>query len=158
MKNWDLARFATVAEIGASIGVMISVIYLGIQIRGSNEQLRAQSYNDTLEILHKPFELIVQDQGLADLVVRGERDPESLSPGEWQRYSYLLVIRYDAYEHAYYARRDGEIPEEIWKGIESGLTANLTSNKGFRRFWVQKGSIYAEPFHGFVESKLSRTP
>jgi len=50
MKNWDLARFATVAEIGASIGVMISVIYLGIQIRGSNEQLRAQSYNDTLEI------------------------------------------------------------------------------------------------------------
>jgi len=151
MKNWDLARFATVAEIGASIGVMISVIYLGIQIRGSNEQLRAQSYNDTLEILHKPFELIVQDQGLADLVVRGERDPESLSPGEWQRYSYLLVIRY-------YARRDGEIPEEIWKGIESSLTANLTSNKGFRRFWVQKGSIYAEPFHGFVESKLSRTP
>ena len=88
---------------------------------------------------------------MADLVVRGERDPESLSPGEWQRYSYLLVIRY-------YARRDGEIPEEIWKGIESSLTANLTSNKGFRRFWVQKGSIYAEPFHGFVESKLSRTP
>ena len=73
MRNWDLARFATLAEIGASLGVIISVIYLGIQIQGSNKQLRAQSYNDTLEMLHKPLELIVQDQGLADIVLRANR-------------------------------------------------------------------------------------
>lgn len=42
-RNWDLARIATVAEISASLGVIISVIYLGIQIQGSNKQLRAQS-------------------------------------------------------------------------------------------------------------------
>jgi len=125
MKTWDLSRFATLAEIGASIGVMISVIYLGIQIRAGNEQLRAQSYNNTLETLHKPFELIVQDQGLANIVVRAEKDPESLSPGEWQRYSYLLVLRYDAYEHAYYAHRDGEIGEELWKGIEKWPNGEL---------------------------------
>jgi hypothetical protein len=158
MRNWDLARFATVAEIGASIGVLISVIYLGIQIQGSNKQLRAQSYIDTLEMMHKPFELIAQDQGLADILVRAETDPESLSEGEWQRYSYLLVLRYDGYEHAYYAHKDGEIREELWKGIESGMTGNLASNKGFRKFWRQKGSIYPEPFHGFVESKLAHEP
>ena len=155
MRNWDLARFAAIAEIGASIGVMISVIYLGIQIQGGNKQLRAQSYNDTLEMLHKPLELIVQDQGLADIVVRAEKDPESLSQGEWQRYSYLMLIRYNAYEHAYYAHQDGEIREEIWKGIESGLTGSLASNKGFRKFWGQKGSVFPEPFHGFVEAKLA---
>jgi hypothetical protein len=158
MRNWDLARLATVAEIGASIGVLISVIYLGIQIQGSNKQLRAQSYNDTLEMLHKPLELIVQDQGLADIVVRAETDPESLSQGEWQRYSYLLLLRFNAYEHAYYAHMDAEIREEIWKGIESGLTGTLASNKGFRKFWTQKGRIFPEPFHGFVESKLGDEP
>jgi hypothetical protein len=158
MKSWDLARFATLAEIGASIGVMISVIYLGIQIKGSNQQLRAQSYNDTIAMLHKPFELIAQDQGLADIVVRAETDPDALSQGEWQRYSYLLILRYDGYEHAYYAHMDGEIREELWKGIESGLGGNLASNKGFRKFWAQKGSIFAEPFHGFVESKLAQEP
>jgi hypothetical protein len=108
--------------------------------------------------MHKPFELIVQDQGLADIVVRAETDPESLSQGEWQRYSYLLVLRYDGYEHAYYAHKEGEIREELWRGIESGLTANLASNKGFRKFWVERGSIYPEPFHGFVESKLAHEP
>ena len=158
MRNWNLARFATVAEIGASIGVLISVIYLGIQIQGSNKQLRAQSYNDTLEMLHKPLELIVQDQGLADIMVRAEKDPELLSQGEWRRYSSLLLIRYNAYEHAYYSHKDGEIRDEIWNGIESGLTGSLASNKGFRKFWLQKGSIFAEPFHGFVEAKLAHEP
>jgi len=158
MKSWDLARFATVAEIGASIGVIVSVIYLGIQIQGSNEQLRAQSYNNTLEILHKPLELIVQDQGLADIVVRAEKDAESLSQGEWQRYSYLLVLRYDGFEHAYYAHKNGELREELWKGIESAIAVNLATNSGFRKFWAQKGSIFAEPFHGFVESKLPHEP
>ena len=109
-------------------------------------------------MMHKPFELIAQDQGLADILVRAETDLESLSEGEWQRYSYLLVLRYDGYEHAYYAHKDGEIREELWKGIESGLTGSFASNKGFRKFWGQKGSIYPEPFHGFVESKLAHEP
>jgi hypothetical protein len=74
------------------------------------------------------------------------------------RYSYLLLLRYDAYEHSYYAHKDGEIRDELWEGIENGLTQSLASNRGFRKFWFQKGSIFAEPFHGFVESKLAHEP
>ena len=153
VKNWDLARFVAVTEIGASIGVMVSVIYLAIQIHGGNQQLRAQSYQSTLEMLHKPLELVVQDQSLADMVVRAEADPESLTSGEWQRYSDLQLLRFDAYEHAYYAHGDGEIREELWQGIDSSFSSRLAS-RGFHRFWAQKGKAFAEPFHGFVEAKL----
>lgn len=152
-KNWDLARIAAITEIGASIGVMVSVIYLAIQIQGGNQQLRAQSYQATLEMLHKPLELIAQDQSLADMVVRAEADPESLSPGEWRRYSDLVLLRFDAYEHAYYAHREGELREELWNGIDSILTSRVAS-KGFQKFWALMGSGFAEPFHGFVEAKL----
>ena len=152
-KNWDLDRFATVAEIGASVGVMISVVYLAIQIQGSNEQLRAQSYNDTLDKLHKPLELIAQDQSLAEILVRAETDPEALTEGEWVRYSNLQLIRYDAYEHAYYAFRDGDLREELWHGIDANLTGRVKS-KGFQKFWTQHESGFAEPFHGYVEAKL----
>lgn len=153
MKNWDLARVATLAEIGASIGVMISVVYLAVQIQGSNEQLRAQFYNDTLDKLHKPLELIAQDQGLAEIVVRADADPEALSEAEWRRYSDLQLIRFDAYEHAYYAHEDGDLREELWKGIDSILTGRVKS-RGFEKFWAQVGGGFAEPFHGYVEAKL----
>jgi len=154
MKNWDLARLATFAEIGASIGVMISVVYLAIQIQGSSEQLRAQSYNATLDMLHTPLELTVQDQSLAEIVVRAETDPEALSQAEWQRYSDLQLIRYNAYEHAYYAHLNGELREELWKGIDSILTGRV-KGKGFQAFWAQYGDSFPEPFHGYVAAKLS---
>jgi hypothetical protein len=153
MKHWDLARFVAVTEIGASIGVMVSVIYLAIQIHGGNQQLRAQSYQSTLEMLHKPLELVVQDQSLADMVVRAEAEPESLTTGEWQRYSDLQLLRFDAYEHAYYAHGDGEIREELWQGIDSSFSSRMAS-RGFQEFWARMGSAFAEPFHGFVEAKL----
>jgi hypothetical protein len=56
MKIWDLKGLATLAEIGASIGAMISVVYLAIHI-GSSEQLRAQAFNDTLDKLDRPLAL-----------------------------------------------------------------------------------------------------
>lgn len=59
---------------------------------------------------------------------------------------------------AYFAHKEGEIREELWKGIENGLAGSVASNKGFRKFWDQKGANFAEPFHGFVESKLAREP
>lgn len=155
MKSWDVARVAAITEIGASIGVMVSVIYLAVQIQGGNQQLRAQSYHATLEMLHKPLELIVQDQSLADMVVRAEADPESLSSGEWQRYSDLQLLRFDAYEHAYYAHREGEIREELWNGIDSILSSRVAST-GFQKFWALMGGGFAEPFHGFVEAKLHK--
>jgi hypothetical protein len=134
--------------------VIISVIYLSIQIEGSNKQLQAQSYNDTLEILHRPLELVVQDSELSDIALRAGAEPTSLTPSEWYRYSALLMLKFDAYEHAYYANENSEIRPELWRGIDASFAEDLRSNSGFRRFWAQSGKSFAEPFHGFIEAKL----
>ena len=157
MKKPNLEYFATLEEIGAAIGVMISVIYLGIQIQGSNEQLRAQSYSDTLDMLHKPVELLVQDQRLSDIARQAKLDPAQLTESEWYRYSNLELLRFDAYEHAYYANRKGEIQPELWRGIDSSFTKDIKSDPGFRRYWAQDGDAFAEPFHSFIEMKLQKS-
>ncbi len=156
MKKPDINQIATLAEIGASIGVMMSVIYLSIQIEGSNKQLQAQSYNDTLEMLHRPLELVVQDPQLSDITLRAAEDPTSLTPSEWSRYSALLMLKFDAYEHAYYANESGEIRPELWKGIDDSFAEDLLKDSGVQKFWVQSGKIFAEPFHGYIEKKLHK--
>jgi len=154
MKKPDINKIATLAEIGASLGVMMSVIYLSIQIEGSNKQLQAQSYIDTLEMLHKPLELVIQDPLLSDIALRAAADSTSLTPSEWSRYSAFLMLKFDAYEHAYYASESGEIKPEIWKGIDVSFAEELRSNSGFRKFWGQSGKSFAEPFHGFIAAKF----
>ncbi len=154
MKKPDLAHIATLAEIGAAVGVMLSVIYLSIQIEESNKQLQAQSYNDTMEMLHKPLELLIQDSQLSDIALRAAADPTSVTASEWNRYSALLMLKFDAYEHAYYANERGEIRPELWKGIDASFADDVRSNPGFQRFWEQSGKSFAEPFHGYIDAKL----
>jgi hypothetical protein len=154
MKYPNLRQIATIAEIGAAVGVMASVIYLGIQIEGSNKQLQAQSSNDTLQMLHKPLELVVQDPQLSDLVLRADTEPALLTPGEWNRYSALMMLKMDAFEHAYYANQSGEIRNELWTGIATSLTEEFRSSIGFRKFWEQHGNAFAEPFHGYVKARF----
>jgi hypothetical protein len=70
-----------------------------------------------------------------------------------ETYSDLQLIRYDGYEHAYYAYQNGDLREELWKGIDANLTHRVQS-KGFQKFWAQRDEGFAEPFHGYVEAKL----
>jgi len=90
---------ATVAEIVAAVGVMISVIYLAIQIDGSNKELRAQSFNDALSNIHEPLELLVQDAELSEIVRKGNLDPDLLTDAEWYRFLRWHLLRFDAYEY-----------------------------------------------------------
>ena len=52
--NLDL--ISTAAEIVAAVAVVISIIYLAIQVRQSNRQSRLQTHNDTLNHMHAPIQ------------------------------------------------------------------------------------------------------
>lgn len=149
-----LDYIATVAEIVAAVGVMISVIYLAIQIDGSNKELKAQSFNDALANIHKPLELLVQDQELSDIVRKGNLDPDSLTDGEWYRFLRWQLLRFDAYEYTYYANRNDSITPELWRGMDSSFSHDIREYPGIRRFWSEYQHAFADPFNTYVRQKV----
>lgn len=149
-----LDYIATVAEIVAAVGVMISVIYLAIQIDGSNKELRAQSFNDGLANIHKPLELLVQDPALSEIVRRGNLDPDSLSEAEWYRFLRWQLLRFDAYEYTYYAQRNDSTTPEFWSGMDSSFSHDIREYPGIRRFWSEYQHAFADPFHAYVQQKV----
>jgi len=146
---------ATIAEIVAAAGVMISVIYLAIQIDGSNKELRAQSFNDSLANVHRPLELLVADPVLSEVVRKGNADPDSLDEAEWYRFLRWQLLRFDGYEYTYYANRNESIPPELWRGMDSSFTHDIRTYPGIRRFWTEYGHAFAEPFHSYVDSRFT---
>lgn len=152
-----LDYIATVAEIVAAVGVMISVIYLAIQIDGSNKELKAQSFNDALANIHKPLELLVQDQELSDIVRKGNLDPDSLTDAEWYRFLRWQLLRFDAYEYTYYAHRNDSITPELWRGMDSSFSHDIREYPGIRRFWNEYQHAFADPFNTYVQQKIEES-
>lgn len=150
----NLRYVATIAEIAAAIGVMISVIYLALQIESGNKELRAQTYSSALERVHRPSEMVIESQELSDIVRVGTQSPENLNEAEWPRFLRWQAIRFDSYEYTYYARRDGAITEELWQGMDHSFTSNIGSEPGTRKAWSQLRHQFAEPFQSFIDSKV----
>jgi hypothetical protein len=154
-KKLNLTNIATIAEILAAVGVMISVIYLAVQIDSGNKELRAQTYSATLDRLHRPTEMIVESQELSDLVATGISDPDKLSEKQWPRFFRWQSIRFDAYEFAYYAHLNDAITPELWIGLDNSITTNIQRGPGVRRAWREMRHGFADPFQSYVDGKIS---
>jgi hypothetical protein len=57
-----LEYWALIAEIAGAIAIVVSVIYLGVQIRANTKVLRSQAHYNALSLAQRPFEMAIADQ------------------------------------------------------------------------------------------------
>ena len=102
-----LEYWALIAEIAGAIAVVMSVIYLGVQVRANTKVLRSQAHFNALFLAQRPFEMVIDNEGLSKILNVGFATPEKLSPEEWIRCSYYMFMQFNAWEYLYYQNRDG---------------------------------------------------
>jgi hypothetical protein len=151
--RWEIATF--IVETVAAVGVIFSVIYLAIQVGGTNSALRAQTHDNLLTQLNQPIMLAVDNAELSDLVLRGMSDPSTLSDVEWSRYANYLIITNNTWEYGYYLNRDAATPPELWVGMDAYYSDLAKNQPGLKRFWKEYGFGYAEPFHSYADQFFS---
>ena len=82
MRKFDLAQIITIL---ANVGVVIGLVFLTLEIRQNNAQMRTQgaySINQSVETLNQAVYL---DEEFADLLHRGEKSFNDLDPVEQSR-------------------------------------------------------------------------
>ena len=152
-----LGELANLGEFVGGLAVLVTLIYLAVQIGGSKRALKTQTHHNLLAMAQRPLELMIADPELADIVNRGHDDPEALNPAEWSRYSNYTLIVINAWEYGYYLNRDGSTPPELWEGADGYFRQLAATKPGWRRFWRENHHAFAEPFHSYAETRLSRS-
>jgi len=146
-----LQQTALIAEITAALGVILSVIYLAVQVGGSTNALRAQTHHNLLSQANEPILLSINNPELAEIIRLGEADPGQLSESEWSRFAEYQLIAINSWEYGYYLNRDGSAPPELWEGLNA-YYANIAANRpGLKRFWGEMSFVYAEPFNSYAD-------
>ncbi len=108
--NW--AAISGIAESIGAIGVIGSLIYVGFQIRQitvaaerTNARLTASDHARAVQSM--------QDEQVADIVLRGLTDLESLTPVELYRFDLAFTGWLEAIEQAHADYRLGVFPHEL---------------------------------------------
>ena len=93
----SLEDLGNIGEFVAAVAVVVSLIYLAVQIRQSTGTARANSVQDLTENLMKGLETLLEPER-AELYLRGARSYSELNPEEKLRFQQivgLLVSRFD---------------------------------------------------------------
>ena len=146
----NLSDLANLSQIIAAVGVVISIVYLAVQIRGNTKVVSAQARHDLSEFALR-FSIFRAEH--ADRFAKLESGVE-LTDGDrvFQYWSHVqLLLHAETYFHHHQL---GLMPDGHWRGYARFMTRYVQS-PGFRETWEDIGPGFSEDFARWLNGKVS---
>jgi hypothetical protein len=122
----DLQYLANVSEITGSVVVILSLVYVAVQIRQNTQAQRMENYSRGLDRLAAIQSMLSQDSEMSLLFSKGVLDSSKLTPQERVRFTWAIYEALGAFEFMFHASKNHAIPEEVWTRWSAGVAYWLT--------------------------------
>jgi hypothetical protein len=128
------------AQIIAAVGVIVSLFYVGLQIRQSTRATKLASVQAVEEALGRTELMIIQDADFADILRRGLTATGAELPDTDRiriNVFYRHVLR--SYQSAYYQYRQSGLDRVVWEAHAKTLAALFQADRGlYAHFAVER--------------------
>jgi hypothetical protein len=148
---------ALLTQIISAFAVVITVIYLTVQIKDNTKALENQSHYNALTVAQAPIVMLVDNKDLARIVERGNINPDSLLSVERLRFYDHQFLSFNGWEYLYYANLSESIPKSLWIGADGYYSELVATKPGLIKFWAEYKHAFAEPFKSYVEAIYEKT-
>lgn len=148
----SLEDFYFVSQIAAAVGIMLSLIFVGLQIR----QNTAQSKADAAESAHRG--LIEWLNGnvnadIAPLVIKSNTDFDSVTPEEYVVIAAGTTQLLLAMQEAHAKFLDGSLIESRWRVWDNYAQFSIVPS--VVAIFKQRRSMFSDEFQAFFDSKIA---
>jgi hypothetical protein len=126
MNKRPLSDWASLAEIIASIAVVISLLFVGIQVRDNTAEVQSSQSNGLYEAIRDIDLTLLSNPYLMDAVNKGLNGRRSeMSDEEIFYFRFYLGQLFTVWEQAYFRANDGSISNEYYQGWEETFSVYL---------------------------------
>jgi hypothetical protein len=151
--NWD--AIGAIGEAIGAAGVIASLLYLAIQVRGSTRAAAVEAKLESTRLLNDFIGFLIESPELNDLFLRGIADLSRLSEAEYYRFSNMSLKAFWFFSAGHFQLRMGTLSEGEFHEVRAVLRYWLRGS-GCRAWWVRIGSAMVAPeFRAFVEAELA---
>ena len=145
--NWE--AISAIAQMIGSIAVVLSVLYLALQVHQSTRiaKLAAQDAAATsLREVTRPF---AENADLARVWRRGLENLQSLPAEEQARFFHSCYQFLKAFETIHFHHIHGVMDEQIWQGW-CGLLRHYIASPGMEHYWKLREDLFSARFRQFI--------
>jgi hypothetical protein len=148
MPERKLSNWAAIAEIISAAAVVISLVYVGLEIRRTTLESDSDIQAELLSYTHQRRNLVIESGDLASLLTKGYADPSQLTPDEALRFQNYNELIYVAWERAYMTNAAGVFSDDLfdaWNGWFLSIAENnpefvwpmVRDSQGWDRLFIE---------------------
>ena len=146
LKNWAL-----VAEIVGAAAVVISLLYVGIQVQDSARAVRSAAVNDANVSLQAWYLNLSSNRQVSELWLDGLFSPEPLEVDDEYQFTMTMHAALLAMQNSFLLAQEGSLDEEILGAITAGLLA-IKDMPGWQRYWGPRRGFFYPEFVSYIDN------
>ena len=149
----DITTLAAWGEFLGGIGVIVSLIYLALQIRQNSRLLQGSMTSSVADSDRTLSTEMVRDPSLRRMWLMDSVEFESLSEAEREKILAFLVLQMSVHYRNYYFAKDGAIRPAVWDA-EKRVASSMFAREWVRRFWNESRFGYSDEFGTFIDGLI----
>ena len=154
MTRFGLSDWANVAEIGAAVGVIVSLIFVGLELRSSTEATQAAT-REAINQKDLAFLSLQIDSSVLAIANTKRRRGEELSPLEEDQLLREQYVNFASFAFSYSEYRRGAQDLDSWLRHENIVRIVMKNHSHARILWERKQHEFTPEFQKLVNGSLS---
>jgi len=149
-----LQDWGALGELVGGIAVIITLIYLALQIRYNTAVVKTTNYLNLSRDSDDFSHMLAESEELNDLYLKGSENFHSLSTNEQSRFNMVMSVLIHPYQSMYQVKARGHIDEELM--LDSfEILSTLLRRTGVRQWWEENRFWWNSEFQEFM-AELSK--
>ena len=144
-----MSDWANIAEILAAIGVIVSLIFVGLELRNNTEATESATREAVNQKDLNYLSLRLDSSVLATATAKFDSG-EELSPLEISQLVHQEFVNFIIFEHSYYQYRKGVLEDSEWERHRNFVQTQIQNYPFSRTMWERRRSAFTPEFQDLV--------
>ena len=152
--NWD--AISGIAETIGAIGVIISLLYVGVQIRQNTVASRASNYQQWVDTQVNVNRALSDTPEVTVLIDKANQEFDSLTTAELLRLQMEFYNHFTQWNVAFTNNKHELVETEKWELVAHGYSLFMQNTPALHRMWEYCGFVYDDAFKTHVDEIIRR--
>ncbi len=140
-----------IINILTSLGVIISVVFLAIQINKNTQAVRSNFYDSFAHLNIEYLNQLIVDKDLGKLFEKGIQSWNSLNEDDKRTSNFLYIQLFRIWENLFYQNKMTVLEPWLWQSNRNTIISYF-HHPGIQEWWTVRRQSFSKEFVDFLES------
>jgi len=150
----SLSDYALIAEIISALAIILSLLFVGFQLKDNATAARSATANATIASMSAWYAGNGQSEQASALFLNAIENPEAQSREQW----YQFVMNFHAmmlnFQNSFYLAEQGTLDHNIRNSL-TAVISGVKDQPGFALYWRQRKSIFFPEFQEYIDALIA---